>query len=239
MKNQKNVLIITLLLFTLPLFSQNKTIDITSDYEKEGGFILEINKAAFEKMGYTVNISLKPWARALTMVMTGKVEVLFGAKYTDERAEKMAYSPVVATSEMVLFKLKENNISYNSMSDLKDYKIGTIIYGAYPEIFSNATFLDKVPVSDFQTNIKKLIAKRVDLFIEKKDVVLYSLKTEFPESVNTIDYITTPIEETKYYTCFSKDIPGYEEKLNDFIKGLQMIKNDGTYDKIMALGLHE
>ena len=43
----------------------------------------------------------------------------------------------------------------------------------------------------------------------------------------------------KYYNGFSKAVPSAQEKLRDFNKGLQMIKDEGLYDVIMKKSAHE
>lgn len=221
------------------LTAATKTINFVTDKEKDGGFLLAITKEAFSRVGYTVNVEYLPWARALNNVMTGESEALLGAQYTDERAKNMAYSNLVGESPMVFFKMKSNNISYNKLQDLSNYTIGTIVNSAYTSEFDSATYLKKVAVSDFTSNIKNLIGEKIQLFVEKKYVVLNAIKTQFPNYYGKIDYLPKPLKEMKFYNTFSKKSPDYQQKLNDFNKGLDMIKKDGTFDKIMDKDLHE
>ncbi|WP_018607029.1 substrate-binding periplasmic protein [Uliginosibacterium gangwonense] len=216
-----------------------KSVHFVTDKEKEGGFLLAITKAAFERVGYQVEVEFQPWGRALGGVMTGEAEALLGAQYTDERAAKMQYSEQVGQSEMVFFKLKETQVAYNQLTDLKNYTIGTISGSAYTPEFDSASYFKKDPAPDYVTNIRKLLAKRMPLFVEKKSVVLESLKTQFPGDADKIDFLSPPLKVMKFYNCFSKAKTGYEQKVADFNAGLAAIMKDGTYKTIMNKGMHE
>jgi polar amino acid transport system substrate-binding protein len=216
-----------------------KSVRFVTDKEKEGGYVLAITKAAYEKMGYQVEVSFQPWARALNSVMTGEEEALMGAQYLDERAVKMQYSELVAQSEMVFFKLKETKISYAQLPDLKNYTVGIIADGAYTPEFDSAAYIKKEPVPDYLTNIRKLLAKRIPLFVEKKAIVIDTLKTQFSADADKVDYLSPPLKVFKFFNCFSKTKSGYEQKVADFNTGLALIMKDGTYKAIMDKGLHE
>lgn len=225
---------------SLSVFSnKNKTINFVTDPEKQGGFLLEITKAAFEKVGYTVNVQFQPWARALHNVTEGNDEALLGARYDTERAKAILYSDAIGKSYMEFYKMKNTRISYTKLEDLKPYSIGTIQKAVYTPEFDSASYLKKEPVYNFLQNIKKLISGRIQLFLEKRSVVLYAIKTQFPECLGKIDYLEPPLKEMLYYNCFSRKIPGYEQKAGDFNTGLKMIIRDGTFKKIMDSNLHE
>jgi len=221
------------------LAADARTVHFVTDKEKEGGFLLTITKAAFEKAGYQVEVEFQPWARALSGVMTGSNEALLGAQHTDERAEKMLYTQQIGQSEMVFFKLKTTKLAYTQLQDLKSYTIGTIIGSSYTPEFDNASFLNKEPVTDYGTNIRKLLGRRIPVFLEKKSVVMDALKKQFPDSVDKVEFLAPPLKVMKFYNCFSKTHSGYEQKVKDFNAGLDAIVKDGTYKAIIDKGLHE
>lgn len=223
----------------LALPAAAKSVRFVTDKEKEGGFLLAVTKAAFEKQGYQVEVVFEPWGRALASVMNGEEEALLGAQYSDERAAKMQYSEQIGQSEMVFFKLKETQLNYSQLSDLKNLTVGTIAGSAYTPEFDSATAFKKDPAPDYATNIRKLLAKRMPLFVEKKSVVLDALKKQFPADADKVDFLSPPLKVMKFFNCFSKAKPGYEQKVADFNAGLAEIMKDGTYKTIMSKGLHE
>lgn len=216
-----------------------RTIHFTTDPEKQGGFLIEITKAAFARVGHEVKIDFQPWARALRSVMDGQSEALLGAYYNDERAAKMRFSDTIAHTDMLLFALKGSPIIYRNIDDLRSYTVGTIIGADYPPEFNAAQSIRKEPVTDHVANIRKLLAGRVDLFVEKKYVVLNTLRTQFPAEAARIEALPVPLRENRYFNAFSRAFPEHERIAADFNKGLAMIIADGTYEAIMNRGLHE
>ena len=151
------VMLLAALLVLAPLSTScARTIHFTTDPEKQGGFLIEITKAAFARVGHEVKIEYQPWARALRSVMDGQSEALLGAYYNDERAAKMRYSDVIARTDMLFFALKGAPIVYRNIDDLRPDTVGTIIAADYPPEFNAAQFIRKEPVSDHVINISKL-----------------------------------------------------------------------------------
>lgn len=216
-----------------------KVVNFVTDQEKEDGFLIEISKEAFRRVGYTVNIQYMPWARALQTVMGGHAEALLGAYFTDERAEKMQYTNSIGASEIVFFKLRDADITYSRLEDLRPYRIGTIIGASYTTEFDKATFVEKEPTSDYNINLRKLLAGRVPLIVEKKAVILNALAIRYPESANKVVALDKPLKTGKFFNAFSKKFPGHQQKVADFNKGLDLLVRDGTMQKIMAKNMHE
>lgn len=219
--------------------SHARTIHFVTDMEKDGGFLIEVTKAAFARVGHEVDIVYLPWARALNMTMNGQAEALLGVYYNEERARKMRYSDVVGHSDMVFFVLKNRGITYGNLNDLKPYTVGTIIGASYTPEFEAANFIRKDPTSDVTTNIRKLLAGRIDVFVEKNQVVWSTLKAQFPAEAGKIESLPVALRENRYFNAFSMSFPGYEQNVTDFNAGLKLIMQDGTYDKILSMGLHE
>ena len=216
-----------------------KTATLTTDPEKPGGFLLELTNEAFKAVGYKVEIKFEPWARALDAAMNGEVDGVLGCLYSEVRAQKLAYSNELATSETGFFALERSKIAYTTLQDLSKYTIGTKINAHYPPNFSAATHLKTEPVSDYLVNIRKLLAGRIDLFVEKR-LIVQSYLAELPQSeADRIVALDPPLAVNRYFNGFSKAVPAAQEKLRDFDKGLQIIKDNGLYATIMAKGMHE
>jgi len=216
-----------------------KIVTLATDPEKPGGFLLELTIEAFKEMGYEPNVQFEPWARALNAAMNGEVDGLLGCLYSDERAKKLAYSDELAESSTVFFALESSKITYTTLQDLSKYTIGTIRSSFYPPEFTAATYLKTEPASDYLENIRKLLAGRIDLFVEKRLIVMSFLAGSPESGAGHIVALEPPIMVNKYYNGFSKSAPSAQQKLRDFNKGLQMIKNDGMYAIIMKKSIHE
>jgi polar amino acid transport system substrate-binding protein len=231
--------IVLALIFTGFAGAQTKTVTFVTDKEKEGGYLCAITTAALNRAGYEVNIKFQPWARALKDVMDGTSQALLGCFYSDSRAKEMQYTKSIASSDIVFYKRKDSKATFTKMVDLRPFTIGTINCAVYTPEFDTASFIKKEPVATPVQNIKKLLAGRIDLFIENRAVVQRLLANEFSAESSKIVAIDPPLVTNKFYNAFSKKRLGYEQIVADFNKGLAQIRDDGTLRKILDQNLHE
>ena len=215
------------------------SVHLATDLEKQGGYLVAVTQRAFERAGYAVTVSYVPWARALRMVATGEAEALLGAYHSPERAERLLYTDPIGQAEVVFFSLRDAGIRYQSLEDLRPYRIGTILGASYTPEFDAADFLMKEPVSDYLLNLRKLLAGRVQLVLEKRSVVEQALATRFTSEAPRVVSLDKPLKSARFFNAFSRAVPGHERKVADFNAGLRSIAADGTLAAIMALGLHE
>jgi polar amino acid transport system substrate-binding protein len=219
-----------------------KVVTLVTDEQKVGGFLLELTTEAFKRVGYKAEVEFLPWPRAVLMAYDGRADALLGCWYSDERAERLIYSEPLAESPLVFFALKKSHITYSKLEDLAGYTIAITFGSVYPKEFIDATFL-KIDATgkDYIINLHRLVANRIDLFVEKKYVVTSYLASPAAASLRNSDIVALdpPLLISKYYNGFSKMKPDAAEKLSAFNKGLQMIKDDGTYAAIMSKNLHE
>jgi len=200
---------------------------------KQGGYTVEIIKEALKRVGYELETVWLPWKRAQVEAARGDYDGLGASYYNEERANKFAYSDPIATTEVVFFKRTEDDIKYSNLEDLKPYKIGTGFGYGYPEPFVKADYLKKIEAYELKTNITRLLHKRIDLIIGSRKAILFYLKQKYPDRINSLEILGNPLETLSLYVLFSKKKPDYKQKIEDFNRGLKMIKEDGTYHKII------
>lgn len=112
------------------------------------------------------------------------------------------------------------------------YTIGYLRGGSFGAEFDAATYLKKEDVTENEQNIKKLVAGRIDLIIAHRLLILYLLKTKYPEWQNEIEFIDPSWLLINVHHAISRTNPNAEKIVADFNRGLQAIKDDGTYQKI-------
>ena len=224
------------------VFADDKTIVLAHEtswaphYGKDliqGGYTVEIISEAFKRVGYTLETVWLPWKKAQVEAARGDFDGLGASFYNEERAAKFAYSNPIAATEIVFFKRSEDDIKYSSLEDLKPYKIGTGFEYGYPEEFVKADYLEKIEAYELKTNITRLLYKRIDLIIGSRKAILYYLNQKYPDRMSSLEMLGDPLETLSLYVLFSKMTPDYKQKVEDFNRGLEMIKEDGTYEKIM------
>jgi polar amino acid transport system substrate-binding protein len=203
------------------------------------GLSIEIIKAAFAAQGYTFEHKFMPWARAEDEVKKGKSDILPDTWYTDERSKYLMFSNAYASNKIKFIKKGGDPFEYEGIASLAGKKVGVIIGFGYGDEFMNAKTFTREGVSDFITNIKKLVRGRVDLTIEDEIVAKSILNKKAPALLEQVEFIQNPLSSNDLYVACGLANPRHEEIINAFNKGLEAIKADGTLKGIFErYGIH-
>lgn len=194
---------------------------------KNDGYVSEVIRAAFERKGYKIQIDFLPWKRALVMAKDGRYDGIFTLWYRKEREKWFVYSTPLATDVIGFFKLKKKKITFDKLTDLKPYSIGTVRGYANPEAFVKADLKCEESIDDLQ-NIKRLIYRRIDLILIGRIMGRYLIKKDFPTYLDKIEWMGVSLTEDKQYLGISKKSKGYQKKVTDFNDGYRLLLQDGT-----------
>jgi len=198
------------------------------------GFISEIVSAAFAAAGYQVKIHFIPWKRGLKDTKSGFYDALFPAYTSEDRRVTYAYSNQISAGELGLFAQKNRSIEYTKLTDLSPYKVGVVRgYVNTPE-FDAADFLEKREANSDEQNLRKLIKGRIDLAVADRLTAIHLMNTRFPEGKSALQYLQPALEIKALYVVFSRSRSDVDNLTREFNGGLQMIRDNGTYDAIMA-----
>ncbi len=120
------------------------------------------------------------------------------------------------------------------MESLEGLKIGVVRSYSYADDLAKFPGLTLDPASDFITNIRKLVAGRVDITLEDEIVAKNTLTVLAPELVSKIEFTGAPYSSEPLHILSSRENPRHQEVIEAFNKGLTVIKENGTYDAILA-----
>lgn len=217
-----------LLLFVARGFAA--TLQVATDAEKEGGPLVELTAAALARVGHTMEIHYLPWKRALEKSMDGEFDMLLGAYHNEEREALLSYSQPIGQVELCLVKRRGDDIRYTSLDGLKPYRIGQIRGATVSPEFDLAarTILNIEYVSHFEYNIRKLLAGRIDLLIDKKFMFEKTMLEKYPDSVAMVEILSPPLQVFSFYNAFPRRRPDHPAHLAAFNLGLARIRADGT-----------
>lgn len=201
---------------------------------RDNGWTMAVARAILEPQGYAVSLELVPWARAVKCSKSGQCDGLYLAFYTQERTQWYVFSDPIGEVRTGFFKLKSRDISFTTLDDLRDYQIGLTRNAAVSPEFDSADYLHKQEVDNDSVNVVKLLKGRVDLVAVPELVFRNLIVTTLPpEDHGKFEFMTPYLSVQKLHMAISKKSPDYERKLRDFNRGLERIKSDGTYDKIL------
>ncbi|WP_448549628.1 substrate-binding periplasmic protein [Thalassotalea fusca] len=154
------------------------------------GWVFQFTVALLVHKGYQVNIHFYPWARAVKMVETGQMDILFPEYFIEDsspsdviegkkRRELLAQSNKFPGGNISFMKRKNDNIKFDgNLSNLRGQNIGVVRgYQNTPEFdaMMDAKLIDVVSAVDELQLMKMLVAKRVNLIIGDPLVFRYAV----------------------------------------------------------------
>ena len=200
---------------------------------KNFGFISEIVTAAYEKVGYKVNISIRPWARVLTETEDGRHDIAFPAYYTKERDRKYTLVNLNVKSRVGLLKSKNMAINhYESLQDLAPYRIGVVHGYANRPDFDAADYLRKKRGYSDLENMEDLIAGNLDFIVIDPLVAGYLMRKHLYD-MSQWDFLEPMLDEKDMFLAFSKSVPDTDKKRLAFEYGLAELKKEGLLDALI------
>jgi polar amino acid transport system substrate-binding protein len=229
----------------------------------EQGLTAAIVRMAFKKAGYAVAIEFHNWDQSLEMAKKGEADGLFPTYHTKEREAYFAYSEPFGNSYLGLCRIRPvhsfspGGIEYDkrkgfkhdlirfktdpridqtqALRDLEQYKFGVSRgYANTPE-FDAANFLTKIEVANDEENILQLLQGDVDLIVIDKYVAKNIIAKKFPWRIGDIEFMEPPLAVRKLYLTMSKRADNYQQKLNDFNKGLKILQQEGRIQRLLRV----
>lgn len=198
------------------------------------GLSTKIVRAVLKEVGMNPKIRIYPWARAYKKALQDKNVLIYSILRIREREKLFRWVGEIAVSEMCLFRLRErNDIKINSLEDAKKYKIGVTRETAPHHYLLEKNFkLDEWEVvSKDELSIKKLVSGRIDIMPYYETPFIYKVKKLGYDPGKFVKALLMKEASEKLYMAFSRGTP--DSTVEKFIKALNKIKADGTYDKIV------
>lgn len=203
---------------------------------KQYGVANEIATHAFLSAGYDPSYAFMPWARAEKDIMQGNALCSTAWSATKERQKWAVFSEPLAPMRNVVFYMKGRLgvWDYEGPEQLKALRVGGI--GGY---FYEKGFAEEGVKMDMTHTLESLVRKlymgRVDVFVEDELVGWAVIRDLYPNELHKFASSVTPYHVTDVRLMCSKKHPDTAAALEAFAKGLRRIKDEGLYDKIMAL----
>lgn len=201
------------------------------------GIDVDIIKAVAANQGFNIDIQSLGWDAAVTAVQAGQADALLaGASITDERkANGWIFSDSYYDSYQVFAAKADSGIE--SLDDLKGKTIAVknATAGAnYAESLKDKYGFKVDTYEDSPTMYQAVVLGQADACVEDKPIMADNIKTG---GLDLTIVESTASEVAPYgFAIMNKD---NQELLDMFNKGLQEIKDNGTYDEILNKYLGE
>lgn len=196
------------------------------------GFYPELVVAAFERMKRPVQLSAKPWKRALAELDIGIAGVA-GIYKTEERVKKYDFSEPLFTERMAVYYNVSQPVRYKELSDLYGKRIGVLLGWSYGDAFDRARSERKFVVEEVYNdsqNFEKLAQGRVDVVLAIEQVGAIQLRNI---RFSAIERSPAILAEKTTHLALPKQMRA-GGLLVEFNQVLQDMRKDGSYARILV-----
>lgn len=202
------------------------------DTKPASGLSVEIARAAFKSQNYQLVIEIKPWSRALKEAEYGRDIVLIAAWFSNKRDKTLLFSKPYLYNEISLISRKDNVFDWKTFEDLNGKTVGTIQNYAYDDEFMANPWTNKVLAENLMVNIRKVLAGRIDMFIEEYRVAQWTMKKN-GINPNKFRKVSPNVAFSGLYVASGKENPKAKEYIDAFNRGLKAIRISGELERII------
>ncbi len=199
----------------------------------EQGIAPELVRAVFDNAGYSVEISIENWSRAVEGARLGVYDGLAAAWYSEERAGSLLFSEPYLESELVILKRRADTRHYDSLSDLSGARLGVRTDYAYGVDFSSVPGLVLVRENHLIQNLLRLQNGSVDFVIGDLRTVNQQLHEYMKDSASKFTVTKIKLAPVARHVAISHLREDHKTVVADFNKALAALRADGTYDAIL------
>ncbi len=196
------------------------------------GLLTDIVQVALKRAGYASTAEKMPWSRVIKGASRGDVDIIPGIWHKEERAETIAYGPVLAKARLVLISHPESPYAIETLDDLNNLRVGIVKDYAYPQHFLNATHFIQDFSPNLDSNLSKLARGRIDAILGDELVARHTSHQLF-EGMIEFRYSRQTLGSKDIFLGVSKANPDHKRILDLFVKAISEMKSDGTYDTIL------
>jgi len=218
------------------------------------GWVQQLTIAMLASQDYEIICTFYPWARTIATAESGNADILYPEYYIEpdapsdvykgsKRRDHLAISEKIPGGPIAFIKRKGEKDDYNgNLYHLKGAAIGVVRgYQNTPEFdrLMDRNFFNITEVTDDLTNIKILIAGRVNLIIGDPAVIYYSVKnSDWPDDkkikiLNSIETVKPIIKYNHLYYAVSKNRSHWKQILKMLNQTIEEFKKSGELFNII------
>lgn len=193
----------------------------------EQGASAVVVRAAFQAMGYAVDIDFYPWARAVRLAEgDNEYDGIFPMYYSTERERRLDCSSSIGHGPLGFAERAAAPVTWSTLDDLRAHRIGVVRDYVNTDAFDRlvaAGRIDVDTVSSDTQNLQKLAHGRIDLAVIDRNVFDYlsrsSLLRDVGESAApvakngkeaaagdaTLRFNAHLLEDKVLYACFKRN----------------------------------
>ena len=207
---------------------------LTSGKSGQQGLLSDITTVALKRVGYHPEIVILPWKRALEMTRKGHYDALLGTSYLEERTADFIYPNHAWHAFFHFHALQGPRMwNYTQLKSLCPATVGILIGSFHRQTLLDSGCLKIQENTSIKQSIQMLMWGRIDLYLNVPEVMQHYITSELPEARGRIVMLQPAYIEDRVYLVFPKRLTRSAELVKDYERGIELIKSDGTYEKIV------
>jgi ABC-type amino acid transport/signal transduction systems, periplasmic component/domain len=210
-----------------------------TDTKELKGAGIEYITTVLKKMGYTPEFTVLPFARLLSELQDGTIDLSFELMRTPERDKYLLFpdSPALVFKPTLTVRSDSHLTTISSIEDLKGMKIGYLPNSVVPKFLDapNIVSFDYLGGDDWiQRNLDKLLAGRIDAALDQNPYSFIAAAKQI-SSMDKIRTLSIPGAGSNAYVVFSRKSKIGTTLLEKY--NLLMKKDTTNYDALIKTEL--
>jgi ABC-type amino acid transport substrate-binding protein len=230
-----------LLLISTGLFSQKAQLKLASDIwppftnvETEKSIALDIVNEALQRSGVAVATSILGFNEVLRGIRSGNYTGSAALWRTGERENLLVFSEPYLQNQLVLVGRKGSNVSFDSIAEIKNSRIGLVKDYAYGELLAEVGSVSLIYGDSDQHNLEKLLSGNVDYILVDAILIHYLMMYQVNDVRELLEIAPEPLITKTLHLAVRKDFPGVEDLISRFDEEISKMIADGTYNEILG-----
>lgn len=226
---------------TIALASGNDFPPYADPQLPEGGMTTDLVRRSFAAMKADISVAWLPWARGLEDTKYGKFVATFPYSKNAAREKEFIYSTAIYRSQIRAYiKAGNTKFDFTNLASLHGATIcspvGYIVDPKLTAMMKSGLIKTTAP-NDLTTCVKMVAASHADFFSVNEVSGAAAIKRSGVTAGAVVQADGPPIGNTEYYLIASRTVPGSQELIDRFDKGLALIQKNGVYNKVLTLHL--
>jgi len=204
---------------------------------KKNGVAIDIVTSVLKSQGIDSTVKFHAWARSYRLAKAKKYNATAVWFKSEKRAKDFYFSyDIFSTKDMIISK-KGKNIKFDTISDLKKYKI-ILTYGysygkEIDDMIANKQLNVKFVYSDLLA-LKQIITRNThDIFICANSVAKTIINDKFKDKSHLFEFHKNPTITHPLYFLVSKKSKDAKALISTFNKGLKEFKKKGLIKQMI------
>ncbi len=200
--------------------------------ERIEGMSADIVRAAFAASDTSIELASYPYSRCMELARSGNLAGCFNTTPDANIRAQFLLPQEALFSDDILLWGRNTAVAVDDLSAIRGKRVAVTIGYTYGDYFDSYRHIRRIAVRRDINGFLMLQRDRVDYVIAFRGTT-EALLRENPELAGQFKALTR-VHRASLYLSFSRHHPQAEALLHSFDAGMRQIRQDGTYQRILA-----